>query len=74
MAKPQKKHVSPPSMNAMLVGITKRSDPDMRRISDSEASVDRALGSDKLDTKTSIDGSFQEDFFGDQESKMSRRP
>ena len=41
VAKPQKKHVSPRAMNAMLVGITKRRDPDMRRISESKASVDR---------------------------------
>ena len=40
VAKPQKKHVSPRTMNAMLVGMT-RHDPDsMRRISYSEASVD----------------------------------
>ena len=50
----------------MLVGITKRRDPDMRRISDSEASVDRALGNDELDAQTSIDGSFQQDLFGKQ--------
>ena len=67
--KPQKKHVSPRSMNAMLVGITKRRDPEMRRISESEASVDRALGSDELDAQTSIDGSFQQDLFGDYVQK-----
>ena len=62
--KPKKRHVSPRAMNAMLVGITKRSDPDMRRISDSEASVDRELGSDEFDAQTSIDRSFQQDLFG----------
>ena len=63
--KPKKRHVSPQAMNAMLVGITKRHDPDMRRISDSKASVDRELGSDELDAQTSIDGSFQQDLFGE---------
>ena len=29
LKKPKKRHVSPRAMNAMLVGITKRSDPDM---------------------------------------------
>ena len=42
--KPKKRHVSPRAMNAMLVGITKRRDPDMQRIS---GSVDRELGSDE---------------------------
>ena len=52
-------------MNAMLVGMT-RHDPDhMRRISDSEVSVDRALGSDEVDAQTSFDRSLNEDLFGD---------
>ena len=59
--KPKKRHVSPRAINAMLVEITERRDPDMRRISDSEASVDRELGSDELNTQTSIDWSFQEE-------------
>ena len=63
--KPKKRHVSPRATNAMLVGITKRRDPDMRRISDSEPSVDQALGSDEFDAQTSIDGSFQQDLFGE---------
>ena len=66
---PKKRHVSPRAMNAMLVGITKRRDPDMRRISDSEASVDRVLDNDKLDAQTSINGSFQQDLFGDYVQK-----
>ena len=41
VAKPKKKHVSPRAMNAMLVGITKHRDPEMRRISEREASVPR---------------------------------
>ena len=48
VAKPKKKHVCPRTMNAILVGMTRR-DPDMRRISDSEASVDRASASDEID-------------------------
>ena len=64
MAKPQKKHVSPRTMNAMLVGMTRR-DPDMRRISNSEASVDRASSSDEVDARTSFDGSLNENLFAD---------
>ena len=41
VAKPKEKHVSPHAMNAMLVGITKLRDPDMRRISEREAFVER---------------------------------
>ena len=69
MAKPKKKHVSPRAMNAMLVGTTKHRDPDMRMISEREASVVRELGNDKLDAQTSIDGSFQQDLFGDYVQK-----
>ena len=69
VAKPKMKHVSPRVMNAMLVGITKRSEPDMQRISEREASVDRELGSDEFDAQTSIDGSFQQDLFGDYVQK-----
>ena len=64
MAKP-KKHVSPRTMNAMLVGIT-RHNSDFRRISDSNASVDRAMGNDGIDAQTSLDGSLNEDLFGEQ--------
>ena len=56
-------------MNAMLVGITKRSDPDMRRISERGASMDRELGSDEIDAQTSINWSFQQDLFGDYVQK-----
>ena len=52
-------------MNAMLVGITKCRDPDMRRISEREASVDRELGSKEIGAQTSIDESFVQDLFGD---------
>ena len=67
VAKPKKRHVSPRSMNAMLVGITRRN-PDMRRISDSDASVDRghrALGSNELDAQTSFGGSLNAILFGE---------
>ena len=48
VAKPQKKYVSPRTINAMLVGMT-RHDPDrLRRIKDSEASVDQASSSDEI--------------------------
>ena len=59
MAKP-KKHVSPRTMNAMLVGIIRRSS-EFRRISDSDASVDLALDGEEADAQTSFDGSFHED-------------
>ena len=61
VAKP-KQHVSPRSMNAMLVGITRRN-TDMQRISECYVAVDRVLGNDELDAQTSFDGSFQEDLF-----------
>ena len=53
-------------MNAMLVGMT-RHDPNMRRISDSEVSVDRASGNDEVDARTSFDGSSNENLFDDQD-------
>ena len=56
-------------MNSMLVGITKRRNPDMRRIREREASVDRDLGSDELEAQTSIDGGFQQDLFGENVQK-----
>ena len=52
-----------------------RHDPDMRRISDSEASVDRESGSDEVDARTSFNGSLNENLFDDhyvQKALMSR--
>ena len=63
VAKP-KKHVSPRTMNATLVGITRRN-ADMQRISECDASVDRTLGNDELDAQRSFDWSFHEDLFGE---------
>ena len=63
VAKPKERHVSPRLMNAMLVGIT-RHNPDMQRISDSDASVDRILGSGELDARMSFDWSLNANLFG----------
>ena len=63
-----KKHVSPRTMNAMMVGITRRSS-EFRRISDSDASVDRELDGEDADAQTSIDGSFHDDLFGNNVHK-----
>ena len=65
MVKPQKKHVNPLSINAMIVGMT-RHDPDhLRKIVESEASVDQASSSDEVDGRTSFDGSLNENLFAD---------
>ena len=65
MAKPQKKHVSPRTINALMVGMTHH-DPDrLRQITESEASVDRASSSDEVNARTSFDGSLNDDLFGD---------
>ena len=67
VAKPQKKHVSPRTINTMLVGMT-RHDPDrLTRIKESEASVDQASSSDEIDARTSLDGSLDENLFDDQD-------
>ena len=66
VAKPKKRHVSPRSMNAMLVGIT-RSNPDMQRISGSNESVHRVLSSDELDAQMSFDRSLNANLFGEQD-------
>ena len=50
----------------MLVVITRRN-PDMQRISDSDASVDRVLGSDELDAQISFDWSLNKNLFGEQD-------
>ena len=51
----------------MLVGMI-RPDPDrLRKIMESEASVDRASSSDEVDARTSFDGSLNENLFGDQD-------
>ena len=61
-------------MNTMLVGITRRN-ADMQRISECDASVDRALGNDELDAQMLFDGSLQEELFGDQYVQIPfRRP
>ena len=63
VVKPQKKHVSPRTINAMLVGMTHH-DPDrLKRITESEASVDRASSSDEVDARTSVNWSLNENFF-----------
>ena len=62
VAKPRK-HVSPRTMNALMVGITRRSS-EFRRISDSDASVDRELDGEDADAQTSFNGSLHDDLFG----------
>ena len=65
MVKPQKKHVSPRTINVMSVGMTHH-DPDrLRKIMESEASVDQAGSSDEVDARMSFDGSLNENIFGD---------
>ena len=75
VVKPQKKHVSPWTINAMLVGMT-RHDPDhlRRRIMESEASVDRASSSDEVDARTSFDVSLNENLFGDPNVQRCKGP
>ena len=51
----------------MLVGMT-RHDPDrLRKIMESEASVDRASSGDEVDARTSFDGSLNDNLFDDQD-------
>ena len=75
VVKLQKKHVSPWTINAMLVGMT-RHDPDhlRRRIMESEASVDRASSSDEVDARTSFDVSLNENLFGDPNVQRCKGP
>ena len=63
VAKP--KHVSPRLINAMMVGITRRN-PDYRRISECDVSVDRVQDNDEVDAEMSFHESVQEDLFGNQ--------
>jgi hypothetical protein len=67
VAKPRK-HVSPRTMNALMVGITRRSS-EFRRISDSDASVDRELDGEDADAQTSFNGSLHDDLFGNNVQK-----
>ena len=69
VAKPRK-HVSPRTMNALMVGIT-RCSSEFRRTSDSDASVDRELDGEDADAQTSFNGSLHDDLFG---NNVSRRP
>ena len=67
VAKPQKKHVSPRTINALMAGMTHH-DPDrLRQITESVAYVDRASSSDKVDARTSFDGNVNENLFDDQD-------
>ena len=51
-----------------MVGIT-RSSSEFRRISDSDASVDRELDGEDADAQTSYDGSFHDGLFGNNVHK-----
>ena len=68
------KHVNPRLINAMMVGITRRN-PDSRRISECDVSVDRVQDNDEVDADMSFHESVQEDLFGESmETEMFRRP
>ena len=63
VAKP--KHVSPQLINAIMVGITRRN-PDHRRISECDVSVEQVQGNDEVDAEMSFHEYAQEDLFGDR--------
>ena len=59
------KHVSPRTINAMMVGITRRK-TEFQVISECDASVDRALDDKKIDGPMSFNWSMQGDLFGEK--------
>ena len=65
VAKPQKKHVSPRTINAMMVGMTRHAPDCLRRISESSAFVDRVSSSDEVEARMSFNGNLNDDLCGE---------
>ncbi len=66
--KPQKDH-SPRSMNKMLVGYTRHDHKDAACNSERVAAEERVSSSDEIEARMSIDGSLQDDLFGDNQAQ-----
>ena len=69
MVKRKSKTISPRSMNAMQVGYTRYDHKDASCNRERTASVERELSSDEVEAQTSLDGSLQEDLFGDNQAQ-----
>ena len=57
VVKQKQKHVSPRTINAIMVCITRHDYDRLKRINEREASVERESSGDEVEARTSIDGS-----------------
>ena len=64
VVKPKQKHVSPRTINAMMVGIKRHDYDGLIGINQRAASVERESSSDEVGARMSIDGSLTVDLFG----------
>ncbi len=70
MIKPKpKKHYSPRSMNKMLVGYTRHDHKDATCNRERAAAEERVSSSDEVEARMSINGSLQENLFGDNQAQ-----
>ena len=61
---PKQRHISPQTINAMMVGLTCHDYDHLERIREREAFVERESSSDEVEARTSINGSLTDDLFG----------
>ena len=69
MVKRKSKTISPRSMNAMHVGYTRYDHKDAPCNRERVAAAERELSSDEVEAQMSVDGSLQEDLFGDNQAQ-----